>query len=54
MHLQKRVLITGGAGSLGSHLCERLLVQDANVICIDNFYTGSRPNIEHLLNHKNF
>ena len=54
MHLQKRVLITGGAGFLGSHLCERLLAQGANVLCVDNFYTGSRPNIEHLLNHKYF
>ena len=54
MHLQKRILITGGAGFLGSHLCERLLTQGANVICVDNFYTGSRPNIEHLLDHKSF
>lgn len=54
MHLQKRVLITGGAGFLGSHLCERLLEQGANVLCVDNFYTGSRPNIEHLLDRKSF
>lgn len=54
MHLQKRVLITGGAGFLGSHLCERLLEQGANVLCVDNFYTGSRLNIEHLLDRKSF
>jgi UDP-glucuronate decarboxylase len=54
MHLQRRILVTGGSGFLGSHLCERLLAQGANVICVDNFFTGSRPNIEHLLDHKHF
>ena len=54
MHLQKRVVITGGAGFLGSHLCEKLLERGANVICVDNFFTGSRPNVEHLLDHKHF
>jgi UDP-glucuronate decarboxylase len=54
MHLQKRVLITGGAGFLGSHLCERLLTQGANVLCVDNYFTGSRHNIEPLLDHKSF
>jgi UDP-glucuronate decarboxylase len=54
MHLQKRVLVTGGSGFLGSHLCEQLLSEGANVICVDNFFTGSRPNIEHLLDHKHF
>jgi len=54
MHLQKRVLVTGGSGFLGSHLCERLLDEGANVICLDNFFTGARTNIEHLLDHKNF
>jgi len=54
MHLQRRVLITGGAGFLGSHLCERLLAQGADVLCVDNFFTGSRTNIEHLLDHRNF
>jgi UDP-glucuronate decarboxylase len=54
MHLQRRVLVTGGAGFLGSHLCERLLTQSANIICVDNFFTGSKKNIEHLLDHKNF
>ncbi|HZS53658.1 MAG TPA: UDP-glucuronic acid decarboxylase family protein [Bryobacteraceae bacterium] len=54
MHLQKRILVTGGAGFLGSHLCERLLSAGANVICADNFYSGARRNIEHLLDHKSF
>ena len=49
MHLETRVLITGGAGFLGSHLCERLLAENANVVCADNFFTGARRNIEHLL-----
>ena len=54
MHLQSRILITGGAGFLGSHLCERLLAQGANVLCLDNFFTGTRQNVEHLLDHKRF
>ena len=54
MHLEKRVLVTGGAGFLGSHLCERLLADGAIVICVDNFFTGPRRNIEHLLDHKHF
>src|SRR5215203_4951786 len=54
MHLEKRVLVTGGAGFLGSHLCERLLAAGANVICVDNFFSGSRGNVEHLLHHKGF
>ena len=54
MHLEKRILVTGGAGFLGSHLCERLLAEGANVICVDNFFTGTRGNIEHLLGHKRF
>ena len=49
MHLRKRVLVTGGAGFLGSHLCERLLQEGCDVICCDNFYTGSKRNIAHLL-----
>jgi len=54
MHLKKRVLVTGGAGFLGSHLCERLLQNGCDVICADNFYTGSKKNIVHLLNDPYF
>ncbi|MFC1776425.1 UDP-glucuronic acid decarboxylase family protein [Pseudomonadota bacterium] len=52
--LPKRILITGGAGFLGSHLCERLLAEGHDVLCVDNFYTSTRQNITHLLNHPNF
>ena len=54
MHFEKRILVTGGAGFLGSHLCERLLADGAVVVCVDNFFTGARRNIEHLLDHKHF
>jgi UDP-glucuronate decarboxylase len=54
MHLQQRILVTGGSGFLGSHLCERLLSEGAEVICLDNFFTGARRNIEHLLDNKRF
>jgi len=54
MHLESRILVTGGAGFLGSHLCERLLGMGANVICADNFFSGTRSNVEHLLGHKRF
>jgi UDP-glucuronate decarboxylase len=54
MHLEKRILVTGGAGFLGSHLCERLLADGASVVCIDNFFTGTRRNVEHLRDHKDF
>jgi len=54
MHLQERILVTGGSGFLGSHLCERLLASGANVLCLDNFFTGSRTNIEHLLDDRRF
>lgn len=54
MHLEKRILVTGGAGFLGSHLCERLISEGANVICVDNFFSGARSNIEHLTSHKRF
>ena len=54
MHLQQRILVTGGSGFLGSHLCESLLEKGAEVICLDNFFTGVRRNIEHLLDHKRF
>ena len=47
----KRILVTGGAGFLGSHLCEYLLNEPCEVICVDNFFTGSRQTISHLLNH---
>ncbi|MCI4399622.1 MAG: SDR family oxidoreductase, partial [Campylobacteraceae bacterium] len=50
----KRILVTGGAGFLGSHLCERLLNEGNEVLCVDNFFTGSRQNISHLMDNKNF
>jgi len=50
----KRILITGGAGFIGSHLCERLLNMGHEVICLDNFFTGSKKNIIHLLDNHNF
>ena len=50
----KRVLVTGGAGFLGSHLCERLLEDGNDVVCVDNFFTGSKDNIRHLVGHSNF
>lgn len=50
----KRILITGGAGFLGSHLCERLLKEGNDILCVDNFYTGSKKNIHHLMDNKNF
>jgi UDP-glucuronate decarboxylase len=52
--LAERVLVTGGAGFLGSHLCDRLLAQGAEVLCVDNFFTGTRRNVEHLLGHPYF
>lgn len=51
---RKRVLVTGGAGFLGSHLCERLLNDGAEVLCLDNFYTGTKDNIAHLMNNNRF
>lgn len=53
-HFNKRVLVTGGAGFLGSHLCEALLKQNCDVVCVDNFFTGRRGNVAHLLDHPNF
>ena len=47
--IRKRVLVTGGAGFLGSHLCERLINGGCEVLCLDNFFTGTRDNIAHLL-----
>src|SRR5215210_2888662 len=52
--LEKRVLVTGGAGFLGSHLCERLLSEGHEVLCLDNFFTGRRANIAHLMDSKRF
>jgi UDP-glucuronate decarboxylase len=52
--MTKRVLVTGGAGFLGSHLCERLLMDNIEVLCVDNFFTGSRRKISHLFDNKNF
>jgi len=49
-----RILVTGGAGFLGSHLCERLLAEGYDVICLDNFYTGSKDNVAHLLGNPHF
>ena len=52
--MKKRSLITGGAGFLGSHLCEKLLSDGNDVLCVDNFFTGNRENISHLLSEDNF
>jgi len=49
-----RVLVTGGAGFLGSHLCERLVEEGHDVVCLDNFFTGTRANVAHLLAHPRF
>ena len=51
---RKRILITGGAGFLGSHLGERLLAEDNDILCVDNYFTGRKDNISHLLSNKNF
>jgi len=50
----KKVLVTGGAGFLGSHLCDRLIADGQDVLCVDNFFTGSKRNIEHLLSNNRF
>ncbi len=50
----KRILVTGGAGFLGSHLCDRLIDQGHDVLCVDNFFTGSKRNVAHLLDHPRF
>lgn len=52
--LSNKVLVTGGAGFLGSHLCEKLIAQGEDVLCVDNFFTGSKSNIVHLLGRPNF
>lgn len=51
---RSRILITGGAGFLGSHLCERLLKEGHDIICLDNFFTGTKDNVAHLMGHPNF
>ena len=50
----QRILVTGGAGFLGSHLCDRLIADGADVLCVDNFFTGSKQNVAHLLGHPRF
>jgi len=50
----KRILVTGGAGFLGSHLCDRLLAHGHDILCVDNFYTGTKGNVAHLLSHPRF
>jgi UDP-glucuronate decarboxylase len=50
----KRILVTGGAGFLGSHLCERLAQEGNDIVCLDNFYTGTKENVSHLLNDPHF
>ncbi|CAN2041746.1 UDP-glucuronate decarboxylase [Candidatus Magnetomoraceae bacterium gMMP-15] len=54
MQNQKRILVTGGAGFLGSHLCDRLIEQGHDVLCLDNFFSGNKRNIIHLLQNSNF
>jgi UDP-glucuronate decarboxylase len=54
MMLRKRILVTGGAGFLGSHLCERLLAAGHDVLCVDNYFTGTKDNIEHLMGNPHF
>lgn len=54
MYSRKSVLVTGGAGFLGSHLCDRLIAGGAHVICVDNFFTGTNDNVRHLLDNHNF
>ena len=52
--LPKQILVTGGAGFLGSHLCDRLVATGTHVVCVDNFFTGSRNNVAHLMSSPNF
>jgi UDP-glucuronate decarboxylase len=54
MNARKKILVTGGAGFLGSHLCERLLCEGHDVLCVDNFFTGSKDNVAHLLGNPHF
>jgi UDP-glucuronate decarboxylase len=54
MNTKRRALVTGGAGFLGSHLCERLVAQGHDVLCVDNYFTGRKDNIAHLLADPHF
>ena len=54
MHLRKRVMVTGGSGFLGSHLCERLLNEGNEVLCVDNFFSSARANVEALMDNRRF
>ncbi len=54
MHLKRRIMVTGGCGFLGSHLCDRLVSQGHDVLCVDNCFTGTKRNIRHLLDQSNF
>jgi UDP-glucuronate decarboxylase len=54
MYGRKTVLVTGGAGFLGSHLCDRLIAEGAHVMCVDNFYTGTHDNVAHLIGNPHF
>ena len=54
MNAKKRLLVTGGAGFLGSHLCERLLERGHDVLCVDNYFTGRKDNIAGLISNPNF
>ena len=51
---KKRIVITGGAGFLGSHLCDKLIAEEQDVLCIDNFFTGTKDNILHLMGEPRF
>lgn len=53
-NFMEKILVTGGAGFLGSHLCDRLVNSGADVVCVDNFFTGSKANLAHLIGRPNF